>query len=59
MGEILDRKCVIRIFSEYLALGRKSSKMIITREQGPEGMNYFQVYHISLRSIYNQKMGSK
>ncbi len=59
MGEISDRKCVIRIFSEYVALGGKSSKMIITREQRHEGMNYFQVYHISLRSIYNQKMGSK
>ncbi len=56
MGEITGRKYVIRIFSKYLAVGQKSSKMIITREIRREGMNPFQVFHTSLRSTYGRKM---
>jgi hypothetical protein len=59
MGKIPGQKCVVRIFSKDLAVGRKSSKTIITREQRREGMNPFQIFHISLRSTYDRKMGPK
>jgi hypothetical protein len=59
MGKISGRKCVIRIFSEYVAVSRKSSKTVITRERRNEGMNPLEVFHTSLRSTYRQKMGPK
>ena len=46
-------------FSKYLVVGRKSTKMIITREQRREGMNPLQVFHTSLGSTYRQKMGPR
>jgi hypothetical protein len=59
MVKISGRKYVIRIFPKYLAEGQKLSKMVITREERPKGMNPFQVFHTSSRSTYDQKMESK
>ncbi len=59
MGKISGRKCAIRIFSKYLVVGQKSSEMIITGEIRREGMNPFQVFHISLRSTCGRNMEAK
>ena len=59
MSKISGRKCVIRIFPEYVAVSRKSSKTVTTRERRNEGMNPFQAFHASSRSTCGQKMGSK
>jgi hypothetical protein len=59
MGKISGRKRVIRIFSKYVAVSRKSSKTVITRERRNEGMHPLEVFHTSLRSTYHEKMGPK
>jgi hypothetical protein len=59
MDKILGRKCVIRIFLEYVAVSRNSSKTVITRERRNEGMNPLEIFHTSLGSTYRQKMGPK
>jgi hypothetical protein len=59
MGKISGRKYVIRIFLEYVAVSRKSSKTVITRERRNEGMNPLEVFHTSLRSTHHQNMGPK
>ena len=45
--------------SEYVAVSRKSSKTVITRERRNEGMNPFHAFHASSRSTCGQKMGPR
>lgn len=59
MDKISGQKFAIRFFSKYLAAGRTSNKIFITQEQRREGINRFQFFHTTLRSVYGQKMGHK
>jgi hypothetical protein len=58
-GKISARKIDIRFVGRHLAIGKNFSKIPITLDRRSMGTNPLEVFHTSLRSTYQKKMGPK
>jgi hypothetical protein len=59
MDKTSDRDFVIRFFPKSLAIGQKSSKMVIALEGKPISAYPFRLFLLSLGSTYGQDITSK
>ncbi len=59
MDKTSGRNFVIRFFPKYLAIGQKSSKMVIALEGKPISAYPFRLFLVSLGPTYGQDITSK
>jgi len=59
MDRTLGRNFVIRFFPKSLAIGQKSSKMVIALERKPISAYSFRLFLFSLGPTYGQDITSK